>query len=370
MSIPPTNVHILTAGFSSPNGRAFLMPLILHRQALEDAGISVKLFRGRTAELTHCDVLIVDSKYHSPRWAAESDAVMEEFEDFRDQVRCVIFADILDSAGWDHARPLPLVTLYCKAQLLKDRSAYLKPLYGYRIFSDYYHRKPGIEDDEPVRSEPVADPGDLEKLTVGWNSGLADYSWLGPYRMAGYERVHLPAFIRFPDNFHVPSGARAKDVSCRIGTGYLRKSAAYQRQRLAEILRKRLETAKLSRRRYLSELGQSKVAISPFGLGEITLRDFEIFMSGALLFKPDMSQIETWPDLFKDGETMVAHRWDLTDVEEKLEMILSDYPSYLDIAAQGQARYRAHLCGPDAGALFVAHFASILAKAERLAGRR
>jgi len=67
---------------------------------------------------------------------------------------------------------------------------------------------------------------------------------------------------------------------------------------------------------------------------------------------------------------MVAHRWDLTDVEEKLEMILSDYPSYLDIAAEGQACYREHLSGPDAGALFVDHFTSILAKADQLADRK
>ena len=360
-------VHVLTAGFGSPNGRAFLMPLILHERALRDEGIQITFFFERSRGLTDCDVLVVDSKFHSPRWASDGDAVMEEFQDFRDQVRCVIFLDILDSAGWDHARPLPLVTLYCKAQLLRDRETYLDPLYGYRVFSDYYHREHGVEDNEPVWSEPVANPADLKKLTVSWNSGLADYSWLGPYRMAAYQRFQLKALLRFPKAFHPPGLAREKETQCRIGTGYLRRSVAHQREQLAKRLAGRLDTGKLSRRRFIRELRASKVAVSPFGLGEITLRDFEIFMNGALMLKPDMSAIDTWPDLYRDGETMIAHRWDLADVEEKLDAILSDYAAHIAIAAEGQAHYRRHLCGPEAGEIFAAHFAAILAKADRLA---
>lgn len=360
-------IHVLTAGFTTPNGRAFLMPLVLHWRALREAGCHVKLFFSRTAELTDCDVLIVDSKFHSPRWAADSDGVMAEFQDYRASVPKLIYVDILDSASWDHARPLPLVTLYCKAQLFRDRTLHTRPLYGYRLFSDYYHRNKDVEDSQPVWSEPVADPAHLDKLTVSWNSGLADYSWTGPYRMAAYQRLPLPQLLRFPRAFTPPSPSRPKDVSCRMGTSYLRESVAWQRKQMARMLRRHLDTRKLGRRRYLGELARSKVVISPFGLGEITLRDFEIFLGGALMLKPDMSAIETWPDLYRDGETMVAHRWDLEDMEEKLEEILSGYSSFLDIAAEGQNCYRRHLCGPDAAELFVAHFRSILHKAERLA---
>lgn len=370
MPLLPARVHVLTAGFGSPNGRAFLMPLILHERALRDAGIPISFFYAHSPGLTDCDVLVVDSKYHSPRWATESDAVMEEFQAFREQVRCVIFVDILDSAGWDHARPLPLVTLYCKAQLLRDRERYLKPMYGYRIFSDYYHREHDIADQEPVWSEPVADPADLEKMTVSWNSALADYSWLGPYWMAAFHRLPVSALLQFPKSFRPPDAERVKETSCRIGVRYLRHSVSFQRERLSEILCNRLDTGKLSRRRYLNELRTSKIAISPFGLGEITLRDFEIFMCGALLLKPDMSPLETWPDLYRDSETMIGHRWDLSDLEEKLDTILTDYPAYLDIAAEGQARYRKHLSGPDAGTLFTTHLTSILAKADKLADRK
>ena len=77
-----------------------------------------------------CDVLVVDSKYYSPRWAHENETILAEIAGFRDNLDSVIFVDILDSASWDQARVLPHVTLYCKAQLLRDRNTYLKPLYG------------------------------------------------------------------------------------------------------------------------------------------------------------------------------------------------------------------------------------------------
>jgi hypothetical protein len=361
-------VHVLTAGFTSPNGRAFLMPLILHRQALADAGIAIHIFEESKPALIDCDILVLDSKFHSGRWASDSEGVLAELAAFKERISRIILADILDSAGFDHVRQLPFVTLYCKAQLLHDRNAYLHRFYGYRAYSDYYHRIFGVEDEQPVWSEPISDPVELKKMTVGWNSSLADYSWAGPYRMAAYNWAKAQGLLRFPVALHPVAAGRDKSLSCRIGTAYLRRSVAFQREEMARRLKTRVDTRKVSRRRYLRELQQSKIAISPFGLGEITLRDFEIFLSGALLLKPDMSGIETWPDLYRDRETMVAHRWDLADLDEKIEGILSNETERRDIAAAGQANYRKYLSGPDAGALFADHFAAIVEKCDAAAG--
>ena len=360
-------IHVLTPGFTTPNGCAFLMPLLLHGNALCDAGITVRLFDAPGPQITDCDALFLDSKYYSPRWIEESEAILAEIAGFSDALDKVVFFDILDSASWDQARVLPHVTLYCKGQLLRDQNSYLKPLYGYRSFTDYYHRNCGVEDGDPVYSEQVGDPSLLDKLTVSWNSGLADYSWLGPYRMNMYHHLPLRPLLRFSDSFHAPSSARSKETSCRIGTRYLRNTVAYQRVKMAQLLRDRLDTVKLSRRKYLDELQNSKLVISPFGLGEITLRDFEVFMSGALLLKPDMSDVETWPNLFEDGVTMVGHSWDLSDMEEKIETILSDYDSYLEIAVEGQSRYRKYLSGSEAGVLFTEHLNGILKKCTQFA---
>ena len=366
---PRRNVNVLTAGFASPNGRAFLMPLLLHRRAMLDAGLNVQITTDPTQAANDCDVLFVDGRVFSARWNRESDAILEELSRLREKVRHLIYVSIADSAGWDHARALPIVSLYCKSQLLRDRSAYLRPLYGNRLYTDYYHQTFGVTDGDPVYSEPITDKRYLEKLAVSWNSGLADYSWPGRFRMQAYQYVPLSPLLCFPDAFHAASAIRINDVSCRIGTSYLRDSVAFQRKRMSEILAARIETNTVSRSRYLRELRGSKIAVSPFGLGEICYRDFEVFMAGALLLKPDMSEIETWPELYRDGATMVAHQWNLTDLEEKIDALLSDPAKAVYIATEGQENYRRHLIGPDAGRLFVEHLADVIAKSERLSTR-
>ncbi len=362
-------VHVLTEGFVSPNGRAFLFPLIFHRRALREAGIRLRYFVAVCEALYDCDVLAVDSKFYSSGWQAHSQSILDEIAGFREKLDKVVYFDIGDSSGWDHARVLPFVTLYCKNQVLKDRSLYLRPIYGYRLHADYYYQQCGIEDDCADRSEPVADPRQLDKLTVSWNSGLADYSWLGPARMALYQHIQLPALLRAPTRFVAPSPDRPQDISCRIGTNYPRKTVAWQRIAMRQKLADRMSTVKTSRRNYLREIEQSKLVVSPFGYGEITLRDFEVFRAGAVLLKPDMSHMETWPDLFRAGETMVVHRWDLSDLEDRIDDVLSNYSRNLDLARNAQNIYRRHLVGDEAATLFVGHLENLLRLAERMTAR-
>jgi hypothetical protein len=86
-------------------------------------------------------------------------------------------------------------------------------------------------------------------------------------------------------------------------------------------------------------------------------------MNGALLLKPDMSGIETWPDFYRDRETIVAHRWDLSDLVEKIEELVSGFGRYLEIAERGQETYRRHVCGEFAGPLFAQHLKGIVERA-------
>jgi len=357
-----TKVHILTPGFTSPNGRAFLFPLLLHRRHLIERGIGITLFKSDRdpAALSDCDVLIVDSKYYSPRWIKDTPAVLAALANLRQQSDKLFYFDITDSSGWDHARALPHVTAYFKNQLLKDRSLYLKPVYGYRVYSDSYHRSEGVRDPGDERSEPVADPGLLGKLHLGWNSCLADYSLQGEFRMSAYRYARLPGLLRAPNHFTDPAGQRPLDLSCRVSTSYRRNTIKWQRQAIRDRLANRISTERVSRRRFVQELRDSKIVLSPFGFGEICYRDFEGFLAGAALLKPDMSHMETWPDLYRDDETMMAHRWDLSDLEERIEALLGDDKMRLRIAKLGQDLYRRHLVGEAAAVMFGERFEAIL----------
>lgn len=353
-------VHLLTPGFTTPNGRAFLFPLVVWRREIAEAGIRIKMFDDeRAAGLGDADLLVVDSKYHKDRWASETGALLDRFAAWRDRVP-VAFFDTSDSSGWVLAELLPVVTAYCKNQLLRDRTLYARPLYGRRLHTDYYHRKAGIEDERPETGVPIGDPALPAKLHVYWNSGLADYSRHGPSRMALYQHLRLPALLRFPEPLARPGVQRPNPVACRFGTGYARRTVAWQRLEIRRVLAARLSTDKLGRGAYMHELATSKVVVSPFGLGEITLKDFEVFLTGGLLLKPDMSHLETWPDFFRGGETMVAHSWDLDDLPQVLDECIAAFDEKRPIAMAGQERYRQHTSDAGAAALFVAHLQALL----------
>jgi hypothetical protein len=82
---------------------------------------------------------------------------------------------------------------------------------------------------------------------------------------------------------------------------------------------------RLNRDEYLNTMYNCKIILSPFGFGEITPRDLEAAMFGCVLIKPDMSHIETLPNVYIPYETYVPCKHDFSDINEKIEYVLSDY---------------------------------------------
>lgn len=79
---------------------------------------------------------------------------------------------------------------------------------------------------------------------------------------------------------------------------------------------------------YWQIMMRSKIIIAPFGYGEIAPRDIESCMVGAVLVKPDMSHLETVPNIYVDdgrSATFVSCNWDYTNIVEKIELILGDF---------------------------------------------
>lgn len=355
-----TRIHVLAGGFDTPNGRGFLFPLIVWRDALRGDGLDIRIFSRASDDLADCDALLIESKFHRYRWHNQKSETLDAFAGWARRCR-LIYCDTTDSSGSLLTDLLPIVHGYAKSQLIRDRAAYLTPMYGHRPFTDYYHREQGITDAEPEYSPAVTDRTLLSKLRVSWNSGLADYSLHGPTRMALYQRLPLPGLLRFPQPSRSPSASRPHGISSRFGVDYQRATVSFQRKSIREKLAGRIDTRKLSRRGYVRELETSKVVVSPFGYGEITLKDFEVFLTGGLLLKPDMTHMETWPDLFRGGNTMLAHRWDLSDFESVLDDAVANYARHSEKAAAGQEAYRAHASGEAAPVLFAQRLRQIIA---------
>jgi hypothetical protein len=121
----------------------------------------------------------------------------------------------------------------------------------------------------------------------------------------------------------------------------------------------RVSTGTTSPRRYLKGLAQAAAVLSPFGWGEVCIRDFETFVYGAALVKPDVSHLETWPDLFEKDVTYLSLPWDPDEAAERLEELLRDRELLEEIAVCGQSEFR-KLWTAEGVARFCNHFRDLL----------
>lgn len=369
-------IHLLSAGMMSPNGRATLFPIIRYHSALKKAGYPIRWFRSPSPACLAGQVLCVELKYltHLRRFSqAEAIAFLDKLSQ---KVPSLWLFDNSDSTALALPQILPKVDLYIKNQLLLDRRKYLRHFEGSTLFTDFYaNTHPGEFSSELEGSwkrGSVDDPQWLGKLAVAWNSGLSDYSPDGPSRLRRAKKAtrFLPralhaAFFQPPRALGRPSVDRPLSLHCRMNFSYQPDIFSAQRKKVARTLGLAEQaTQKLPRKEYFQELLNTWAVLSPFGYGEITLKDFEAFLCGNVLVKPDMSHMETWPPLYEAWKTYVPVKWDLSDLSERLEDIEENREHYLPIAIEGQSRYIEFLSGPHAGELFAHQVKKVAESAE------
>tara|TARA_Y100000310_G_scaffold127917_1_gene127081 strand:+ start:289 stop:1302 length:1014 start_codon:yes stop_codon:yes gene_type:complete len=131
------------------------------------------------------------------------------------------------------------------------------------------------------------------------------------------------------------------DVSCMFSWGdrdnyeYLKLTSKYydeHRRILLETLDrtnynvvKRESGINIPQDQFYRNMYESKICMAPIGYGEMAVRDIESAAFGSVLIKPDMSYIDTKPFIYEDNETYIACKYDWSDLEEKIDYVLSDY---------------------------------------------
>lgn len=197
---------------------------------------------------------------------------------------------------------------YLRKALFRNRQAFLRPRLGDTNLTEYYMQLYGLE-------------------------GGATVDWQVPETMLGKLGL-IPNFLTAPHIIPVFSAEapnflkRPIDLNVRItakGTPWynaMRQHAISAARNIEGITLSPEE--RVSRSQFLAELRHSKLCWSPFGYGELCWRDIEAFMTGAVLIKPDMSHLETQPDLYRPGETYLSVRWDFSNLEEVTRAALAD----------------------------------------------
>lgn len=274
--------------------------------------------------------------HHTTKVAKDDKSIIELLVLAKRNGNRVIWLDTSDSGGLCKFGYMPYVDRYLKKQIYKDLSVYKREVWGGRLFCEYYHNKLKVEDSfvENDKQTILLDQY-KDKLGISWNVGL------GNCLQGKYSRYLNTRRLGFLKCFTSPSSNRYFDVHYR-GSG---KSpiAGYQRSQLASILQNEKDFVKpdcskiVSYKNYKREIENSKAVLSPFGWGEVCSRDFEALWAGALLIKPSMSHLITYPDFYQDGVTYVPISWDLDDAVPTLKKIQINYNSYLHIAIAGQA---------------------------------
>lgn len=77
---------------------------------------------------------------------------------------------------------------------------------------------------------------------------------------------------------------------------------------------------------YIDKLRKSKLSFSPYGMGELCLRDVESWFCGTALVKPDISLVKTIPNIWNDPNRVTT--WtckpDLSDLKEQVDYLLQN----------------------------------------------
>lgn len=97
---------------------------------------------------------------------------------------------------------------------------------------------------------------------------------------------------------------------------------------------------KLPKEQFLRLMADSKVALSPFGMGEICFRDFELMQYGTLMIKPSMEHLQTVPNPYISGKTYLPVEHDWSNLEEVLKDAVENYYQYQELVENFREKFK------------------------------
>ena len=330
-----------------------LHPFTKWNKQLLEAGINSKIYFDHTnPALLNADRLLLHHRYFDSGWKNSLNKVSDNDSELikyliklKQNVNKLIWYDADDSSGSTQFPVIPFVDVFAKKQVLKDKSYYIGSQDEKRNLMVWAEKTAKQKQFIPCKAE------DLNKIVLGWNIAYIDYrDFVVHYRLREY-LSYFTNYEIYPFKYTDVSNKREYDITFRGTINYSSNAASVQRNNVLELFKslpyKLASGSSVNRSKYLNELKQSKISISPFGLGEICFRDFETFMSGSLLIKPSMEHLETFPDLFIANETYLPVSWDLNDLGDTLDKVLQNYSFYQQIARNGQDSYKKIMNDPE-----------------------
>ena len=82
MSINNKMIAVLSPAPNTPNGLAFISPLVNWRKKLAERGFKLNFFQKIDKRFYDNNICLIDSKYHRLMWRSNIKNVIKEFETF------------------------------------------------------------------------------------------------------------------------------------------------------------------------------------------------------------------------------------------------------------------------------------------------
>lgn len=338
------NINILTNN-TSENSKAFNLPLLVCRSRLRDSGCKLRFHWSVSDRALRDDILFVNSNVFRTWWPTRKPAIFEFLEKAKRRGVKIYWFDTTDSTWCTQFEVLPFVHKFLKGQVFSDLSLYKKTFRTGRIFTDFFDELYDAGEKDYRYSLP--DDEHIHKIGVSWNTCFENYTRERYSRFTSLKHRVRPFIAPYYQEklsvpFHPASSKRPRPLSYRVGLTHSRPAVVEHRKGLLHSLQRwGIDGSKIPLPSYFSELQNSRIGVGPFGVGEITLRDFEIIVCGALLLKPDLSHMRTWPNLFVPEKTYIAHRWDLQGLEDAILSLL-DTPDRCEEISVGAQDVYAH----------------------------
>lgn len=203
----------------------------------------------------------------------------------------------------------PFVDYYVKKHVHRDRAAYGQATEGDDHLVEYYNRIYNLPAATLVKFD--IPPGFIDKLIVGPSF------FTSRNMLTAIASSLKPLSSRKTLNVHARLGAK--------GVGWYQQMREHALKACDGFSKGSVITSEaVPSYRYFWELKAARICFSPFGYGEVCWRDYEAIMCGALLIKPDMSHVETSPDIFIPEQTYIPVAWDFSDLHEKISYYLEN----------------------------------------------
>ncbi|WP_051189374.1 hypothetical protein [Daejeonella oryzae] len=331
---------------ANPNWKRGLHPFYRWKNQLENNGIKVQIyFSHKDKRLRNSDNIFIFSRYFEQGWqniqkrTPENESELIKYlSDLKNYAGELIWFDEAASSGSADFPIIGHVDKFVKKQVLKKMDYYKEPVNtaDLRIWVNSTIKQTQVTPFIPCPAN------ELHKIKAGWNTSVYDYRYIRNRLMpiSNYlsYKIYSPRYTDI-------NAKRNLDVAFRGTTAYKNNiEVSLQRNKIITILNdidlKIAQGRRITKAKYFKELQSAKISLSPFGFGEICYRDFETFIAGAILVKPSLDHLTTYPNVFIPNETYIPVSWDLTDLQEKIEDISINYNQYKDIARNGQNRFK------------------------------